>query len=194
MKMIRFSTYIGSILLLVISYLPIAGVQAAMAANYPAKDTPAIKITIEKTVFNDMNLLFISDTAATTPAVKDVLGKGYGELMQLVSKNQLQPTNFMAWYYAAQPPWPMDIAVEVNRMPENLEGRIRARKQPGGEVLIAHMRGPYDQVGQAYQSIAQWLKENKRQARSAPFEIYKNDPAMVKDPSEIQTDVYQPLK
>jgi effector-binding domain-containing protein len=38
------------------------------------------------------------------------------------------------------------------------------------------------------------MNENNRKAKSAPFEVYINDPAMVKDPSEIQTDVYQPLE
>ena len=60
--------------------------------------------------------------------------------------------------------------------------------------MIAHILGPYDQVGQAYTAIGKWMNENHREAKSAPFEVYINDPASVKDPSEIETDVYQPLQ
>jgi effector-binding domain-containing protein len=157
-------------------------------------DTIPVKITLDKTAFNDMNILFITDTAATTDGIKDVLGKAYGEIMQFVQQNQLQPLKFMAWYGSVQPPWIMNVAVEIDKIPEAATGRIHYKVQPGGEVLIAHILGPYDQVGQAYSAIGKWMNENHRQAKSAPFEVYINDPASVKDPSEIQTDVYQPLE
>lgn len=157
-------------------------------------DSNTIKIKIEKTRFIEMNILFISDTAFSTPAIKNILGKGYGEIMQVVQQKQLQPLKFIAWYYSTQAPWKMDIAVEVNKIPENISGRTTSRIQPGGEVLIAHIWGPYDQVGQAYTAVENWLKENKRKAKGAPFEVYINDPATVNNPSEIQTDIYQPLE
>ncbi|MGZ8541901.1 MAG: GyrI-like domain-containing protein [Chitinophagaceae bacterium] len=153
-----------------------------------------VKVVLEKTTFEEMSVLFIKDTAPTTEAVKDVLGKGYGELMQYIQGNKLQPRKFMAWYYAMQPPWPIDVAVETGKIPSQLSGRIQSRVLPGGDVLIAHTWGPYDQVGQAYLKIENWLKENNRKPKGNPFEVYLNDPAAVKSPSEIRTDVYQPLE
>ena len=153
-----------------------------------------VKVKLEQTSFNDMNILFIADTASTTAAISDVLGKGYGELMQFVSADKLQPKKFLAWYYAMRPPWPVDVAVETDKKPETTTGRIHSRIQPGGEVIIAHMWGPYDQVSEAYIEIQNWLKENNRKAKGNPFEVYINNPDMVKDPSEIQTDIYQPLQ
>jgi effector-binding domain-containing protein len=162
--------------------------------DFMIPDTVApVKLQLEKTNFKDMTVLFIKDTAFTTPAIQKILGNGYGELMQFTRKNQLQPLKFMAWYYAMMPPWPVDIAIETDKAPAELTGRIQSRIQPGGEVLIAHMSGPYDQVGQAYEQIESWLKENKRKAKGHPFEVYINDPNSVKDPSEIRTDVYQPI-
>ncbi len=161
---------------------------------YMIQDTVIpVKIKLEKTNFRDMTVLYIHDTAGTTEAIKDVLGKDYGELMHFIAANKLQPVRFMAWYYAMLPPWPMDIAVETDRRPQQTNGRIQTRIQPGGEVLIAHMWGPYDQVSQAYIQIEQWLKENNRKPKGAPFEVYINDPSAVKSPDEIQTDIYQPL-
>jgi effector-binding domain-containing protein len=154
-----------------------------------------VKIILEKTRFNDMHILYITDTAQATKDISDVLGKDYGELMQYIEKSKLPAKNFMAWYYTTQPPWQMDIAVETDKLPRVLKtGRIKSRVQPGGEVLIAHMWGPYDQADKAYGQIENWLKENNRLAKGMPFEVYINDPAAVKSPSEIQTDIYQPLQ
>jgi len=153
-----------------------------------------VKIQLEKTAFNDMQVLFINDTAATTAAISDKSGKAYGELMQFIQENKLQPQKFMAWYYAMQPPWPMDIAVETNSIPAQMSGRIQSKTQPGGNVIIAHMWGPYNQVGQAYHKIESWLKETKYKAKGKPFEVYLNDPSTVKSPFEIQTDIYQPIE
>jgi effector-binding domain-containing protein len=88
----------------------------------------------------------------------------------------------------------LDIAIETDRVPAQLGGRIQSRIQPGGEVLIAHMWGPYGQAGQAYGQIENWLKENKRKPKGSPFEVYVNDPNIAKNPSEIQTDICQPIE
>ncbi|MDP4262575.1 MAG: GyrI-like domain-containing protein [Bacteroidota bacterium] len=164
-------------------------------ASYMTQDTLApVKVELEKTSIKDMPVLFIHDTAATTEAIKDVLGKAYGELMQYTGQNKLQPMKFLAWYYSMQPPWSIDIAVETDRIPAQLNGRIQSRIQQGGEVLIAHMWGAYDQVGQAYIQIGNWLRQNKRRVKGNSFEVYINDPSTVKSSSEIRTDIYQPLE
>lgn len=177
-----------------ISYNQTQNIFLLAPVKHLVNDSIPVKIMLDKTAFNDMNILFITDTANTTDGIHDVLGKGYGEIMQFVQQNQLQPLRFMTWYKSAQPPWIMDIAVEVNKMPEANAGRIHSKIQPGGDVLIAHLWGPYNRVGEAYNAIGKWINENSRKPKSAPFEVYINDPAMVKDSSEIQTDVYQPLE
>jgi effector-binding domain-containing protein len=165
---------------------------ALFKTNSISQDT--IKVVLEKTSFKDMTVLYITDTAQTTAAISEVLGKAYGELMQCTKENKLLPIKFMAWYYSVEPPWQMDIAVETGKMPAQPGGRIKSRIQQGGEVLIAHMWGPYDKVGQAYLKIQNWMKENKRKGKGSPFEVYLNDPSAVKSPSEIRTDIYQPIE
>jgi effector-binding domain-containing protein len=159
--------------------------------NY-VKDS--VRIELQKTSFKDIPVLFIKDTASSTEKISEILGKDYGELMQFLSKSKLLPLKFMAWYYSTQPPWAMDVAVQTISIPEQLSGRIQSRIQKGGEVLIAHMWGPYNKVSQAYSKIESWLKENNRKAKGNPFEVYLNDPASVKSESEIRTDIYQPLE
>ena len=159
------------------------------------KDTvvPA-KIELEKTTIKDMFVLFIPDTASTDDSIKNVFSKDYRELMPCIQQNKLQPQKFMGWYYTTHAPWIMEVAIETNGMPSQLTGRVHSKTVEGGEVLIAHMWGPYDQLGQAYMKMQQWLEENNRKAKAAPFEVYLNDPAAVKDQSQIQTDIYQPIE
>jgi len=159
------------------------------------QDTVApVKIKLEKSSFGDMFILFIPDTAKQMQDIGPIFSKGYSELMKYAKEGQLQPKKFLAWYYSRQPPWIMDIAVETDKLPSELKGRIKSRIEKGGELLIAHMWGPYSELGKAYTQIENWLKQNNRTARSDPFEVYLNDPLSVKDPSEIQTDIYQPLR
>jgi DNA gyrase inhibitor GyrI len=152
-----------------------------------------VKVELEKTVIRDMRILYIKDTALTTETIKGVLAKGSGELMPYIQSHHLQPRKFMAWYYSAKPPWPVEVAVETESLNALLSGRIQSRIVTGGGVIIAHMWGPYDQVSKAYEKIQQWLKENNQKARGNPFEVYINDPAMVSSPADIQTDIYQPI-
>ncbi|MCF3108716.1 GyrI-like domain-containing protein [Niabella sp. CC-SYL272] len=194
---IRLPAVIAIVAIVVVGILPISAAFSLFpkASGKPViHDTIVPKIALEKTVIKDMNVVYISDTANTTEDIHDVLGGGYVELIHFIQANKLQPVKFIAWYYAMQPPWPVDVAVETNREPTQLSGRIKFRKVPRGEVIIAHTYGPYGQVGQAYMQIEKWLKENNRKAKSAPFEVYVNDPDLVKSPEEIQTDVYQPVE
>jgi len=153
-----------------------------------------IKVQLEKTSFNDIAILFISDTARQTADLESIFSKGYSELMKYARENHLKTRKFLGWYYTVESPWIMDIALETDKLPSELTGRIKSRIEKGGEVLIAHMWGPYSQLSQAYIQIQNWLQQNKRIARGIPFEIYLNDPMTVKDPLEIQTDIYQPLQ
>ncbi len=163
--------------------------------NFLRQDTIVpVKIQLEKTRFDDMIILFISDTAKETQEIGTTFNNDYHELMRFVGENRLSPKRFLAWYYSARSPWIMDIAVETDRLPSALKGRVKSRIEKGGEVLIAHLLGPYSELHKGYTQIENWLHENKRLARNKPFEVYLNDPFTVKDPSEIQTDIYQPLQ
>jgi effector-binding domain-containing protein len=166
-----------------------------LAASALKLDTVVpVTINMELTKSTDLQVLYIRDTAATTDAIGKTLGTDYGELMRFFQRNKLRPNRFMAWYITMGPPWVMDAGVETDRIPESLEGRIQSRVIAAGDVLVAHMWGPYDQVGKAYTRIQDWLRDNKRSAKSGPYEVYLNDPASVKSPAELRTDICQPLQ
>lgn len=100
----------------------------------------------------------------------------------------------MAFYHTSRLPFIFEPAVEVDQLPTQFMGRIKGKKIEGGNAIVVHYQGPYDQVGRAYAAITKWLKENNKQPFQQPFEVYLNDPATVKDPQQLRTDVYQRLQ
>ena len=141
-----------------------------------------------------MQVLFIHDTAMTAADISGVLNKGYGELFMFIYQQKLQPVKIMSFYHSSQPPFVMDAAIEVNKGPGTLAGRIKTKRIKGGNAVVVHYRGPYDQIGNAYTVIGNWLTKNNKQAVEPPFEVYLNDLVTVKDPKLLRTDVYQRFK
>jgi effector-binding domain-containing protein len=154
--------------------------------------TPTVEV--EKTMVSPMSILMIRDTAAAVTDISRVLGEGYVELFTYIDHNHLKPGKVMAFYHSPRTPLMIDVAVEVDSMPRVTTGRIKINKVLAGNAVVAHYRGPYEQIGMAYAAIGKWLKQQGKNAHDAPFEVYLNDPMSVKDPSELRTDVYQFVK
>jgi effector-binding domain-containing protein len=147
-------------------------------------------ITLEKAILKPMNILFVTDSSKIAELGK-AFEKGYGELFAFAGANRLQPGKVMAFYHSYTDPVSVEIAIEVDKIPGRLTGRIQSKILSGGEAVIAHYTGPYEQMEIPYNAIMKWLKDNNKQARGLPFESYLNDPATVKDKYELKTDIYQ---
>jgi DNA gyrase inhibitor GyrI len=119
------------------------------------------------------------------------MGKGYGILFTLIGQQQLKPGKVMAIYHTITPPWVFDIAVEVDKEPGQLSGSVQFKTIDGGDAVVVHYKGPYEQIEKAYLEIEDWLKKNNKQRAGPPMEVYLNDPASAKDKNELLTDVYQ---
>lgn len=148
-------------------------------------------VYLEEVTVDTMSILVIKDTAKTLKDISRVIGAGYGELFTFTNQAGLQPGKVMASYHTFQPPFIMDIAVEVNKFPAQVTGRIKVNKVAGGRAIVVRYKGPYDKIGMAYEAIASWLKDHQKKPKRPPFEVYLDDPATVKDPFELRTDVYQ---
>jgi effector-binding domain-containing protein len=172
--------------------LPQPGKISAMDRSPDTTRRPVF--TLEDTIVSAMNLLTIRDTAATMADLSHVIGRGYGELFAFVNQNGLRPGKLMAFYYSYQPPFILDIAVQVGQRPGTLTGRIKLKEISAGNAVVAHYHGPYDQIGIAYTAIYDWLRQQNKSANGPPFEVYLNDPMSVKDPFDLRTDVYQLIR
>ena len=141
-----------------------------------------------------MTVLMISDTAVTAADISQVFERDYAELFAVIVKHTLLPDKVMAFHHSYKPPFFIDVAVQVNRVPDQLTGRIKTKYLNGGNAVIARYQGPYEQIGMAYLVLANWLKEHNKEAEGAPFEVYLNSPSEVADPFKLRTDVYQMIK
>jgi effector-binding domain-containing protein len=168
---------------------------APVTANNPGQDTIEKPSFMAKKInLTPMQVLFIHDTAMTAADISGVLNKGYGELFTFIYQQKLQPVKIMSFYHSSHPPFVMDAAIEVNKIPAKLTGRINTKKIKGGNAVVVHYQGTYDQIGIAYTVISNWLTKNNKKAVEPPFEVYLNDLVTVKDPKLLRTDVYQRFK
>jgi effector-binding domain-containing protein len=146
---------------------------------------------ISRITMQPMHLIYIIDTAVTIESFSSKMGKGYGVLFTLIGQQQLKPGKIMAIYHTMAAPWIFDIAVEVDKAPGQLTGGVKFKTTDGGDAIVVHYKGPYEQIEKAYLQIEDWLKKNNKQKAGSPIEVYLNDPVTVKDKNELLTDVYQ---
>lgn len=65
---------------------------------------------------------------------------------------------------------------------------------PGGEMATTWHRGPYEEIGPAYEAIEAWLEQRGAEAVGDAWEIYHTDPEEEPDASTWLTEVVQPYR
>lgn len=150
-------------------------------------------VQLEEGLLRPMLFITIRDTAANQADMGRIFSKDYGELYRYIYQNGLKPGKLLARYYSVQPFFVFDVGVEVDKLPLAQEGEIKVNRLEGGWAIIAHFKGPYEQIGFAYSAIQSWLAANNRSGNGQPFEVYLNQPGNVQDAFELRTDIYQPI-
>jgi AraC family transcriptional regulator len=72
------------------------------------------------------------------------------------------------------------------------EGGISTYELPGGMMARVLHKGPYQEVGPAYEKLFAWLESEGRKVAGPLREIYLNDPRQV-SPDEILTEILAPV-
>ncbi len=73
------------------------------------------------------------------------------------------------------------------------EDDMLSKVLPGGKAATTLFHGEYSLVGQAWDAIFAWGKEQGIEQHYGGWDVYENDPTEVNDPSEIRTRLYYPL-
>lgn len=149
---------------------------------------------ISRVTLQPMKVIYVVDSVVTADSFSVKMGKDYGLLFSFIGQQQLKPGKIMGIYHTASPPYIFDVAVEVDREPGQLTGAVQFKTIEGGDAVVVHFKGPYEQIEKAYLQIEEWLKKNNKQRAGPPIEVYLNDPGTVKDKNELLTDVYQLIK
>ncbi|HET9056815.1 MAG TPA: GyrI-like domain-containing protein [Chitinophagaceae bacterium] len=156
---------------------------------------PEPKMEIEEKNTSTMNILYIKETAANISEIGAKLGAAYAEIGTFAKSIGIKATGMpMAFYSGSSYPMQLDAAVPVNKLPPATEGRINTKQLWESRAVVVHFWGPYELIPKAYAKIAEWMKANNKESNGAPYEVYVGDPLVIKDPYQVQTDIYQPIK
>jgi effector-binding domain-containing protein len=112
----------------------------------------------------------LTDASRVIPAAFETLmgavaRVGYGAGMPGVVYHEMDP----------QQPGDIEVFMPVTAAFEPPPG-VAVKTLEGGHVATTVHRGPYDQVGDAYQALTDWMHEQGLTPSGPPRELYLNDP------------------
>lgn len=99
----------------------------------------------------------------------------------------------LAYHSMDDETWRIECCVPVPFEPDGHEG-FEFRDFPGGRVATSVHRGPYDELGIAWQELSRWITAHGHRSAGVCFDIYLNDPAGVSDPAEYVTELVWPIR
>jgi effector-binding domain-containing protein len=176
-------------------------VRAVIAENNEPGETvkPGI-INILDTVATKSIVIYMKDSAKNFERISLKLAQIYGvKLADVLKKNKIQMAGApMAWYKSQKAPYFFEAGVPVNKRPAKIPANVFVREINNDSVVVAHFYGPYNLLQQGYDAIKEWMKEEKKIANGAPYEIYVGDPVdstgKPVDPYKVRTDIVFPHK
>jgi len=151
---------------------------------------------IEEKTMPAMVTLLIRDSAGPKTYEK-VMGKAFGELSAYVKSNNLKCLGHPFAIYLKYDTITMNAVMDLGFIVEKAEkgkGRVRVENITARNVVMAYYFGPYDKTSGTYRILSQYIREAEKEITGGPWEIYANDPMIVKDPAKFETDIMFPVK
>jgi effector-binding domain-containing protein len=133
-------------------------------------------------------------TRTSVQEFSQVLGATYGAIAQYLGAQGEFPAGppFVAYHNMDMSDLDVEIGFPVSReMPG--QGDIQPGEIPGGQFAACLYTGPYEQIEEPYEALAQWIEENGHEPTGISYEMYLNDPQET-PPEELQTQILFPLK
>lgn len=155
-------------------------------------------INLSDTSVPGFNAICVSDSALNGKILSSKLAVIYGQkISEIIKKYKLKNTGApLVWYRTQRAPFFFTAAIPVDKKPGKMPKGMTYRKINNTKAIIAHFYGPYEETGQAYQVLKDWLKENKKKTTGSAYEVYVTDPIDKEgnplDPYKVQTDIIFP--
>jgi DNA-binding transcriptional MerR regulator/predicted transcriptional regulator YdeE len=70
---------------------------------------------------------------------------------------------------------------------------VEAVEFAGGKAVVGVVRGPYDNLQQAWQQVVAWIADQGLQISAMPYEVYRIDHRAAPSPDELETDIVVPV-
>jgi effector-binding domain-containing protein len=133
-------------------------------------------------------------TKSAVQGLPQVLGVSLGAIAQYLGSLGENPAGapFVAYYNMDMQNLDIEIGFPVSH-PLAGQGNIQSTQIFGGKVATCLHVGPYSDIRPAYDALTQFIKEKGAEVTGVAYEFYLNDPQTV-PPSELQTQIYFPLK
>lgn len=166
------------------------------SGNTVAKKPPIINIT--DTIAIKQVVIYMKDSAKTGERIGLKLNNIYNKVLaDIIKKNNLAKTGArIAWFKSSSAPFFFEAGIPVNKKPAKLPKNVLVKNIGGDSAVVAHFYGPYELTYEGYAALKDWMKDNKKKASGAPYEIYIGEPidskGMPADPYRVQTDIVFP--
>lgn len=161
-----------------------------------AKKPPIININ--DTIAIQQIVIYMKDSARSSERIGLKLTNIYNKVLpDVIKKNNLTKTGSrMAWFKNSSAPFFFEAGIPVNKKPAKLPKNVFVKNIGGDSAVVGHFYGPYELTYEGYDALREWLKDNKKKASGAPYEIYIGEPIDSKgkpaDPYRVQTDIVFP--
>jgi effector-binding domain-containing protein len=135
----------------------------------------------------------------TTTAVSnlpEVLGEGYGEIMQYAGRRGIQVTGapYTLYYNDDMENLQIELGLPVAPGTEvEKEGRVEPGLLPGGRTAVTVHTGPYDTIDEAYERLTSEVTAEGLEPTGLCYELYIDDPGETPQ-EELRTELCFPLK
>jgi effector-binding domain-containing protein len=126
--------------------------------------------------------------------IKSKIGEMFGQLWMYMEKNKIVVAGppFVVYHEFDSENCDMESGFPTLKE-EKGEGNIRSSQVPGGRCVMAVHEGPYDTIMATYERIQNYMRQHDLVPKQMMWERYMNDPATVKDPNELVTEIYWPI-
>ena len=125
------------------------------------------------------------------------VGEAMGEICKIVADQGVRfagpPLVMYHCAEAGEAELDVEVAVPVDE-PVEPAGRVGNTTVQGGLVATTLHCGAFEEVGQAYRALGEWVQEHGHETAGPPREVYLTDPAQVADPGALRTEIIWPIK
>ncbi len=133
-------------------------------------------------------------TVTSVGNLPQALGKAYTTIIGYLEEVGEKPVDaaFAAYYNMDMENLDVEMGFPVSK-PIAGRGEILSGEIPAGKQATCLYKGPYGQMGPAYDAMSQWMSENGHMPTGVVYEFYYNSPMDVPE-SELLTKIVFLLK
>ncbi len=126
--------------------------------------------------------------------LSEAISQAYQEVFSYLGQLGEQPADipFTAYYNMDMQDLDVEIGVAVSR-PLPGKGAVQQSVIPAGKQASCVYKGPYSEIGKAYDALGAWITEKGFAPAGVYYEYYLNTPGQVPD-SELLTKIVFLLK